>query len=130
MPNDGSDPGPRPLTEAQQWVGAVCDVTGWNVKLMAGRAAKLGKLLREAGGTVAELTAHFGQADTGAAWWYYRDDWRGKRGDRPSQAAIMERWGAWELPVAVLPAVAEPKGYAAIREYMAQEGLTFNGTTD
>lgn len=98
--------GPQ-LTEAQLWVRDVCAVTGWNVKLMAGRAAKLGKLLRDAGGTREELVNHFGQADSGQAWWYYRDDWRGQRGERPNQTSIMERWGAWTLAVAVqLPARA------------------------
>lgn len=89
------------LTEPQLWVRDVCAVTGWNVKLMAGRAAKLAKLLREAGGTREELLARFGRDDPGNGWWYWRDDWRGKRGELPSQAAIMECWGRWTLPIAV-----------------------------
>lgn len=109
-----TDPAPQ-LSEAQQWVKSICDVTGWNVKLMAGRAAKLGKLIRDAGGTWQELEQHFGQMDDGAAWWYYRDDWRGKRGERPNQAAIMERWGAWTLATAVhLPVVAQSSKWAGV----------------
>jgi len=95
------DPAPKTLTEPQAWVGAICEVTGWNVVLNAGRAAKLGKSLRQAGGTLACLLAHYGQQDYGMAWWWYRDDWRGKRGQRPSQAGIQETWGAWKLPIAI-----------------------------
>lgn len=98
-----TDDGPTSLTPAQAWVQAICEITGWNVKLNAGRAAKLGKLLRDAGGTAAELIEHYDQQDHGAAWWWYRDDWRGQRGQRPSQSGITETWGAWELPIAVQP---------------------------
>lgn len=96
------DPAPtKQITEQQAWVGAVCAVTGWNVALMAGRAGKLAKALKQAGGSVAELVEHYGQEDTNSAWWFYRDDWRGKRGQRPDDGAIRATWGLWDKPIAV-----------------------------
>jgi hypothetical protein len=93
----------KSLTESQQWVGALCEVMGqdWHLKRNAGRAARLGKELRDAGGTVQELVDHFGQTDAGAAWWWYRDDWRGKRGQRPAACQIVELWNVWQRPIAV-----------------------------
>lgn len=47
------DDGPQKiLTDSQAWVDAICSVTGWDwhLKRNAGRAAKLGKELRDAGG--------------------------------------------------------------------------------
>ena len=97
-----TEPAPsKPLTEQQQWVGAVCEVTGWTAALMAGRAGKLVKALKFAGGSSAELLEHYGQVDHGAAWWWYRDDWRGKRGQRPGDNGIRETWGMWNKPIAV-----------------------------
>lgn len=113
---DNDDPAPKTLTDAQAWVAAVCDVTGWNCKLNGPRAAKLAKRLREAGGTVADLREHFGQEDVGAAWWYYRDAWQGQRGQRPTQSNITEYWDAWALPIAVQPQSAVGQMLAHIAE--------------
>lgn len=85
----------------QQWVGTLCEVTGWSVATMAARAGKLAKALKLAGGTPDDLLAHYGQVDAGAAWWWYRDDWRGQRGQRPGEAGIRETWGFWNKPVVV-----------------------------
>ena len=91
------------LTPAQAWVDALCQVLGWNYQIRsnAGRAARLGKEVREAGGTVDELIAHYGQVDSGGAWWWYRDDWRGRKGQRPTVTGITETWGHWALPTAI-----------------------------
>lgn len=112
------DPSPKVLTPAQAWVDAICAVTGWDwhLKRNAGRAAKLGKELREAGGTVDELLAHFGQVDQGSAWWWFRDDWRGKRGQRPAASQIVELWNIWRLPIAVQE--HEPAGFDSLRQWM------------
>lgn len=122
--DDGPN-GDRPAAEAktvtpqQAWVGAVCNVTGWNVGLMAGRAGKLVKALRAAGGTVAELLEHYGQEDVGSVWWFYRDDWRGKRGQRPDDGAIRATWGLWDKPIVV----AVPQSAAgALLEYARSLG--------
>lgn len=99
MPEDN----PKTLTPAQAWVDVLCAVTGtdYRIRSNAGRAARLGKELREAGGMVVEVERHYGQRDAGAAWWWYRDDWRGKRGQRPTFGQLAETWGQWTLPVAV-----------------------------
>lgn len=106
------------LTEPQAWVDAVCSVCGtdYRIRSNAGRAARLGKELRAAGGTVAEVLEHYGQVDVGAAWWWWRDDWRGRKGQRPGPAQIAETWGSWLLPIAVAPAT----GAGALLAY-AQE---------
>ncbi len=98
--------GPKVLTEPQAWVDVICQACGWNYQLKsnAGRAAKLGKELRTAGGTLVEFERHYGQVDRGESWWWYRDDWRGQRGQRPSVAGITETWGVWALPISVRPA--------------------------
>lgn len=115
-------PAPKTLTEPQAWVRLICDITGWNDKLNGPRAGKFAKSLRQAGATLAELEAHYGQADHGAAWWWYRDDWRGKRGQRPSQAGITETWGAWTLPIAIQ---ASPVGgMLAFIERLEHDGNT------
>ena len=101
MPDNDDTPQPRQLTDQQQWVETICSVAGWDYRIMAGRAAKLGKQLRGAGGTVGDVLAYYGQSDSGAVWWWYRDDWRGKRGERPADYSMRETWGRWELPVAV-----------------------------
>jgi hypothetical protein len=92
-------------TEPQAWVDALCAVLGWDYRLRsnAGRAAKLGKELRDVGGTVTDVSSYFGQTDYGAAWWWYRDTWQGRKGQRPTPGQIAENWGAWTLPIAVQP---------------------------
>lgn len=114
------NPQPRQLTEQQLWVANICNVCGWTTALMGGRAARLAKSLRTAGGTLDELIAHYAQADSAAAWWWYRDDWRGKRGERPADHSIRETWGRWALPVAVQMPVSEPAGYDSLREFLAR----------
>ncbi len=112
------EPGPKVLTESQAWVHDLCAVLGWDYRIgsNAGRAAKLGKELRAAGGTLAELREHYAQADTGAAWWWYRDTWQGRdKRQHPTPAQITETWGRWELPIPLVR--AEPAGWAALREW-------------
>lgn len=62
--------------------------------------ANKGRLLREAKQLTAaacppaagDLRAHYQAPD---AWWW-KHDWRGKKGQRPTPAAIRETWGAWD----------------------------------
>lgn len=118
------NPQPRILTEQQQGVKTVCEVCGWQVSMMAGRAARLYKQVQQAGGSWMDIEAHYSQTDHGAAWWWYRDDWRGKRGERPADHSIRETWGRWTLPVAVqMPQT----GAGALLAYARE--LRINGDT-
>lgn len=114
----------KPLTEFQEGVRAICGVCGWNVKMMAGRAARLYSSIVAAGGSWLQVEEHYGQVDTGSAWWWYRDDWRGKRGERPADHSLRETWGRWTQPIAV--AATQPASWAALEEVrrMRQEALT------
>lgn len=98
---DDSGPKERKLTEQQLWVAVVCEVTGWNSKTMGGRAAKLVGKLRQSGASKETVLARYGQYDFGEAWWWYRDHWLGKKGERPNDRWILETWGVWEKPIAV-----------------------------
>ena len=104
----------KPLTEQQEGVRAVCTVCGWNWKMMGGRAAKLYSVVVAAGGTWMELEAHYGQIDTGAAWWWYRDHWLGRKGERPDDGWIRKTWELHKLPIAV----AAPSKYAGMLNFI------------
>lgn len=91
-----------PPTEHQQVVAAICDVCGWQIEMIGwGRVGKLSKSVRAVGGTADELREHYGQSDVGTAWWWYRDHWKGKLGQRPDDGWIRKTWGSWNLPIAV-----------------------------
>lgn len=122
MDMDDDNPQPKQLTEAQAWVDAICTACGWDYRLMAGRAAKLGKQLRTAGGACADVAEHYGQVDMGAAWWWYRDHWLGKKGERPNDRWIRETWGAWELPIAVSAPASKYAGLMAYVQELKEQG--------
>lgn len=115
-----ADPAPHVSTQAEMF-GAILAVTGWRVPAVsAGRVGKLARDLLAAGVFPHDVVLRFGTTDPGEGWWWYKDDWRGKRGDRPSENALRECAGKWEQPVAVqLPSVTrpalEPAGFAALR---------------
>lgn len=98
---DKSGPKERRLSDQQIWVAVICQVTGWNSATMGGRAAKLVKKLKAGGATKETVLAHYGQYDFGEAWWWYRDHWLGKKGERPNDRWMLETWGLWEKPIAV-----------------------------
>lgn len=116
--DDDDGPKPRKLTEQQLWVAVVCEVTGWNSKTMGGRAAKLAAKIRNSGGSKEDVLAHYGQHDFGEAWWWYRDHWLGKKGERPSDRWILETWGMWNKPIAV--AAPSASKYADPLSFLAQ----------
>jgi hypothetical protein len=112
------EPSPAQL-EQREWVGAVCAVTGWNTATMAGRAGKLARALKAAGCTPGEILRYYGQVDPGNGWWWYTADWRGKRGQRPSENGIRETCKLWEQPIAVAaPVKVEPAGYDSLRRFL------------
>ena len=73
--------------QPQEWVGALAVLCRleWRIKSIAGRLAKRGKELHDAGYTVAQIEAAFGQDG-----WWYRNDWRGKQGQYPTPEQIQE----------------------------------------
>jgi hypothetical protein len=88
----------NPHYELARAIGEVC---GMPLKPNEGR------LLREAQqmhgvdppATPAEVRDKFGVQEDGLSWWY-RDDWRGQKGQRPTPAQVRENWGKWQLPPA------------------------------
>ena len=117
MPDSGDGP-QWVLTEQQAAVREVCEVCGWDDHMMAGRAARLLKGIRDAGGDVALLVAHYGQVDTGEAWWWWRDYWLGRKGEWPQDYTIRATWGLWDRPIAVRPASAAQQ----LAEYARRHG--------
>ena len=102
--------GPRVATQ-QDMFGAILAVTGWRVPAVsAGRVGKLAKDLLASGVFPHDVVLRFGRTDPGHGWWYWRDDWRGKRGDMPNESALRECAGKWEQPVAVQLGAARDTG--------------------
>ena len=112
--------GPKVATQ-QDMFGAILAVTGWRVPAVsAGRVGKLARDLLAAGVFPHDVALRFGTTDPGEGWWWYKDDWRGKLGQRPDEKALRECAGKWELAVAVQLApkpVNEPAGFAALRAF-------------
>jgi len=104
----------RTLTGQQDMFQAILDVTGWTVPAMApGRIGKLAAALLKSGGSAADMLYRFGTVDPGEGWWYWRDDWRGQRGQAPNEPAIRENWLAWRRPAAVHTPVGTAQGRQA-----------------
>lgn len=61
-----------------------------------------------------DILLRFGTVDPCSGWWWYSSDWRGKRGDRPSENALRECAGKWEQPVAVQIKPAEQSKWAGV----------------
>lgn len=72
----------------------LADVCGMDFQANKGRLLREAKLLTAAARPPAagDLRAHY-QAP--GAWWW-KHDWRGKKGERPTPQAIRETWGAWD----------------------------------
>ena len=62
---------------------ALGNVMHLDLELNAGRLGKLAKQVRSAGYTAEQVQAWFG----GGGWWY-KEHWKGKRGENPNQADI------------------------------------------
>lgn len=57
-------------------------------KRQKGQLLQATKILREAGVTIKDINA-FG------VWWF-REDWRGKRGSPPSPSQVRQEWGRFK----------------------------------
>jgi len=79
--NDKAPTMPKP--ELDKYVDVLAEVCVMDKKLRYGRIAKTGKELWEAGYTPVQIKDIY---STGGKW--YREEWRGKKGDRPTLAAI------------------------------------------
>ena len=67
-------------------VGALASVTGRDVRLNSKKLATSAADLVRAGYTPGQVSKFYGE---GQSWWY-RSDWRGGRGQKPTLAAINE----------------------------------------
>lgn len=75
----------RSLTAEQEMVTALCKVMGQDVKISYTRYINFGKRLLNAGYDAGLITREFGP---GGGYW--RNDWRGQKGEFPNEAAIRE----------------------------------------
>jgi hypothetical protein len=107
----------RAVSAHSAMFGAILDVTGWRVPAVpAGRVGKLATALLASGASADAIRERFGTVDPGEGWWYYKADWRGKQGQRPSEAALRENCMIWDAPIAV--ALPEPAGFDGLRRFL------------
>lgn len=78
---------PKPKTPQQLMIDTLCSVMGLEVNLNAARVARLASELVGMTVTPAQIESVYGEKDT--AWWY-QQDWRGKKGQKPTETAIRE----------------------------------------
>lgn len=88
----------KELPPHQDMFGAICEVTKADPKLRSiqGRVARLGKEMREAGYTAADVRRVFG--DDG---WWYKEHWKGKRGECPHITELVteiQKGLSWRSP--------------------------------
>jgi hypothetical protein len=110
-------PAPSPEVAAiGEMANALTDVTGVSSRLNWGKVAPVAGSLVEDGYTPEQVRRHFGRVDPGpGAWWYWRDDWRGKttekrKGEPPTLAVILERIGlAVHQPGVTAPPPVKPQ---------------------
>ncbi len=97
---------------------AVKDVTRYLGK--ANRFLVLGKDLVAAGATPAWVRATYGEGGR-----YWSEDWRGKRGERPSEHAIRETVMEYlhSEPAQAPRVTAQPKSVGALAEYARMRGV-------
>jgi hypothetical protein len=109
----------RGVTAQQACVATLLTVTGWNAATMYARAAKLAKSLADGSDYAIvedQLNKHYGSSKAPGEWNWYSSDWRGQKGQRPSDAGIRETWKSWEKDQPA--AVAQPKSWNALAEWM------------
>jgi hypothetical protein len=75
----------KPVTEHQRMVTALCKVMGQDVNLVFSRYARLATQLID-GGYAVELV----EREYSATGGFYKHDWRGQRGNPPSEHSIKE----------------------------------------
>jgi hypothetical protein len=108
-------------TDHQTICLAIAEVCGWDLNMIGwGRIGKLAKAVRASGGSAEIVREHYGQVDVSSDWWWYREHWLGKRGERPDDGWIRKTWGVWRLPL-VLNAAIEPAGFQSLRNFLERQ---------
>ena len=109
---------PKPATPAQAMFSALAELCQIDIAVCTndqrGALNQSEASLRKAGATPDALGVHTDDWQTFAHWWY-RHDWRGKRGEPPNPHQVREEWGkftSWrggrQADVVELPAQSEP----------------------
>lgn len=75
---------PNEIYSLAQVLGEVC---GMNFEKNKGRLLREAKVLQE---SAEHLRQYYGPDS-----WWYQNDWRGKKGEKPTPATIRETWGRW-----------------------------------
>jgi len=76
---------PKQPTPQQQMFEALAVVTGWDMRINKGRIGKVAaKLIK------AKYSAELVKKEYGPGGWWYREDWRGKKGEMPSSPEIIQ----------------------------------------
>lgn len=81
---DNTPPRKKP-NEQQKMIGVLCQVTHKDVSLNGKRYAKLASELVKNGYSPDEISNWYSSGG-----WYYKNDWRGKKGQVPNESAIRE----------------------------------------
>lgn len=72
-------------------IAALAAVTGRDANMQRSALSYPAQRLTEHGYTPLQVVAHFGRTDPGAdSWWWYRDDWRGRRRDLPTLQLVQD----------------------------------------
>lgn len=88
-PANGNGAGPEPRPHDVDMINAISDVTGVSARLNFARVQQFANELLDARYTPEQLLWHYGKQPAGFADWnYYKDDWRGRKGDLPTEAII------------------------------------------
>lgn len=96
QPSEGTPSGDPTPTPQQQMVEVLASVSGFDIRLHGARLGKTASKLVKAGygaGFVEDNYAHKTKS------WWYREDWRGKKGERPTPEQVAETIGKI-IPVA------------------------------
>ena len=79
------------LTAQQEMVRVLAEVMLVDASLNGARLARLAADLGKQGATPQLLRSRYGRGG-----WFYRTDWRGKRGEFPNEKALRETFGRWD----------------------------------
>ncbi len=90
--NRVSPNGDNPTTK--DLIKALAEVVGYNLGAQSnwGRLGKPAKELLGMSATPELVSEHYGPGG-----WWYKTDWRGKKGEAPTPNQVIETWGRWEL---------------------------------
>lgn len=91
--NSLRDRGKRAEKNLYPLVSAIADVTSVDIELNRSKLFGIAKRLADAGVTEKQIRAEYGP---GGKW--YRLDWRGKKGQKPTPEQVVATWGTLEDP--------------------------------